>query len=155
MPRGGARAKSGNKPYVPTGHDRAQVRAMTAFGTSPADIAMVLGINLCTLHRKFRRELATASVEANAKVGKSLYQMAIGDEKSPPNVSAAIFWAKTRMGWRETSRVEVTGNDGGPIKLIDVAKLSDEELERIAAGDLAAVAGDGGAGTPAKGKGEK
>lgn len=29
---------------------------------------------------------------------------------------AAIFWLKTRAGWKETSVHEVSGRDGGPIE---------------------------------------
>jgi hypothetical protein len=33
------------------------------------------------------------------------------------DTTAAIFWAKTQMGWKETSAHEFTGKDGGPIVL--------------------------------------
>lgn len=32
------------------------------------------------------------------------------------NTTAAIFYLKTQAGWKETTRQELTGADGGPIK---------------------------------------
>jgi hypothetical protein len=28
-----------------------------------------------------------------------------------------IFWLKTRAGWKETNVTELTGGDGGPLKV--------------------------------------
>jgi hypothetical protein len=53
-------------------------------------------------------------------------------------VTAAIFWAKTRMGWKETAVTEVMGKDGGPIETREVViipenlkDLSDDQLARL------------------------
>jgi hypothetical protein len=31
------------------------------------------------------------------------------------DTAAAIFWAKTQMGWKETTRQELTDGEGGQI----------------------------------------
>ena len=74
-----------------------------------------------TLRRHFRSELESGYVKANAKVAQSLYQQATGGgdwTKAVP--SCAIWWSKTRMGWKETSVNEHTGKDGGPIETMMV-----------------------------------
>jgi hypothetical protein len=44
---------------------------------------------------------STAAWRANAKVAENLFWMATNPTPSRPTVTAAIFWAKTHMGWRE------------------------------------------------------
>jgi hypothetical protein len=84
----------------------AQVEAMAGYGIPEEDIASVLGIELATLKREYPSELANGHVKANAKVAESLYRKAVGEGRE--SVTAAIFWLKTRAGWRETSNHEVT-----------------------------------------------
>ena len=63
------------------------------------------GISIVTLHRHYRKELDHGRHQVNIKVVQSLYKAAVEG-----NVTAQIFWAKTRLGWREKSEVEHTGN---------------------------------------------
>jgi len=44
-------------------------------------------------------------VKANAKVAENLYRKATGDGRE--SIIAAIFWLKTRAGWKETSVQEL------------------------------------------------
>ncbi len=81
--------------------ERRQVEAMAGYGVSEADIARVLGIDPETLRERYRDELDTGHVVANATVAESLFRKATGDHRQ--SVTAAIFWLKTRAGWRETS----------------------------------------------------
>ena len=53
------------------------------------------------------------AIKANANVGKFLYQAASGQALATGAtysdcVRAAMFWAKTRMGWKETNVQEHT-----------------------------------------------
>lgn len=92
-----AKAKRGRPVYVPTDKDRATVKAMVGYGIKQHDVAAVLGIHDDTLRKYYGPELATAMIEANAAVAQSLFWMATKGR----NVAAAIFWAKTRMGWKD------------------------------------------------------
>lgn len=110
--------------HVPTEKDRQYVRSMSAYGVPQADIATVLGITRQTLAVHYREELDRATTEANAKVAQTLFAQAT-DKDNPRSVTAAIFWLKTRAGWRETSVHEITGADGGPVQVDHVQKLRD------------------------------
>lgn len=88
------------------------VESMSGFGSPQVDIACILKIDLKTLRLAFRAELDEGKAKANAKIGQCLFQQAMGG-----NVAAAIFWAKSQMGWREKQTIELTGEDGGPVKL--------------------------------------
>jgi hypothetical protein len=103
------------KPHTPDEKSRKQVEALAGFGIPQADIALLLGIDPKTLRKHYAGELATGSIKANTKVAESLYQKALGNGAGA--VTAAIFWAKTRMGWKETFAHEHTGKDGRPIEL--------------------------------------
>ena len=95
--------------FKPTDQDRRLVEKMGAVGVPHESIALVIrdGIDDKTLRKHFRRELDTAKVKANAKIGGKLFSMAMAG-----NVPALIFWAKTRMGWKETTVLE--GNEKAP-----------------------------------------
>lgn len=101
-----------------TAEERAQVRELAGLGLPDKQIARVIraaggGIGEAVLQHNFRDELDCGRIETNAKVAKSLFNMAM-DGKTP---AAAIFWMKARCGWREKHDIEVTGKDGGPIQV--------------------------------------
>lgn len=60
-----------------------------------------------TLRKAFRKELDEGGASANAMVAQSLFRKATGN--SPQAVTAAIFWLKTRAGWKEPQAAEVPG----------------------------------------------
>lgn len=97
-----AKRKPGRPEYAPTDRDRAQVKALAAMGATMFEVALVMGLSEPTLRKYFHLELATGSVEANAKVAQSLFKQATSQDK--PNVTAAIFWLKARAGWRDGNR---------------------------------------------------
>lgn len=118
--------------HQPTDKDRATVESMSSFGIPQPEIAKVIGIDPKTLRKHYRHELDIATAKANAMVAQSLYKKAIGDHQQ--SVTAAIFWLKTRAGWKDPHRVEVTGEDGGPLRTeatIDVTRLSTATLEEL------------------------
>tara|TARA_Y100000361_G_C10950556_1_gene233534 strand:+ start:72 stop:425 length:354 start_codon:yes stop_codon:yes gene_type:complete len=100
--------KKVTKPtFKPTDEERKYVEQMSAVGIPQSNIAMILrdGIDDKTLRKHFRKELDTAATKANAKIGGTLFNKAVNGD-----TSAAIFWAKTRMGWKETNVTEHQGN---------------------------------------------
>lgn len=104
-----------NPPHKPTYKTRTEVSALYSFGITQEEIAKYIGIDPKTLRLHYRDELDSAHVKANAKVGQFLFQNASGatlkDGATYSDcVRAAMFWAKTRMGWRETQNIDHTTN---------------------------------------------
>jgi len=83
-------------PHVPTEITRAEVVALTSFGNTQEEIAAYLKICVDTLVKYYRYELDTAVVRANAQVARKLYNKAVNQD----DLSAQIFWLKTRGRWR-------------------------------------------------------
>jgi len=102
----------GRPPHQPTDQARLQAKTLAAVGVRHEDIAAKLGISADTLTKYYRQELDDGRVDANAQVAKSLYEQA-----KAGNTTAMIFWLKTRAGWKETNVTELTGQDGGAIKV--------------------------------------
>ena len=100
----------GRPPHQPTEQSRIQVKTLAAVGIRHEDIASKLGISADTLTKYYRQELDEGRIDANAQIGKSLY-----DQAKSGNTTAMIFWLKTRAGWKETNVTELTNSDGSPI----------------------------------------
>ena len=110
------------KPHESTDQNRKVARALSAYGIPQDDIARRLGISKPTLAKYYQSDLDDGAMEANAKVGEFLFQAASGaaikaGASHADCIRAAMFWGKTRMGWRETDRIEHTGKDGGPMQV--------------------------------------
>lgn len=109
------KSKGGRPTHRPEDAKRSQVETMAGLGITEEDIARVIGICPKTLRRHYRAELDSAHIKANAAVAQSLYKKALSDGSQ--SVTAAIFWLKTRARWKETTVSEVTGADGGALKM--------------------------------------
>jgi hypothetical protein len=108
--------------HQPDPASRRQVEAMAACGVPETDIARVVDIDPKTLRKHYRDELDTGHIKATAKVAESLYRKATGE--GPQSVTAAIFWMKTRGGWRETPQAHQVGH-------FDLSRVTDDELEQM------------------------
>jgi hypothetical protein len=103
--------------HKPTPETRAQVEALRSYGIPVKEVAAYIGIDDKTLYKHYKKELENSAIKANANVGKFLFQAATGQAlekgaKYSDCITAAIFWAKTRMGWKETNVQEHTGANG-------------------------------------------
>ena len=99
----------GRPRFHPTDEQRRQVEAMVGFGIREGDIVRLIvnpetdrPIDEKTLRLHFRTEIDRGQVKANTAIAQSIYRAATGG-----NMTAAIFWAKTRMGWKETNVTEI------------------------------------------------
>jgi hypothetical protein len=121
------------KPHEPTDKDRKQVSLMAGIGLTHDQIAKIIGISDETLRKYYDKELEVSAAMMNAQVAQNLYSIATS--KGAGAVASAIFWMKTRGGWREVERKEITGKDGAPIAIntnkLDVSQLDDEQLEAL------------------------
>ena len=87
---------------------------MAGYGVPEADIACVLDLDPKTLRKHYRSELDKGHIKATTKVAENLYRKATGEGREA--VTAAIFWLKTRAGWKETSVSEVRHDVADPIR---------------------------------------
>lgn len=132
----------GRLPYKPTDEQRRTVETMIAAAIREDKIAACLGIDGKTLRKHFRDQIEKGVTKANTNVAARLYQIATTGEGRHA-VTAAIFWLKCRAGWKETSALEVSGPNAGPITIDPVQALEDQlsgiaERERSAADSPAA-----------------
>lgn len=107
-------AKRGRPRLEPSEEMRISVETMSAYGVSAEDIARAFRISVDTLQRHFREELDNAAVKANTKVAGFLFENA-----KAGNVTAQIFWLKTRARWKEVPTVhELSGLNGSPLAIV-------------------------------------
>ena len=118
----------GRRAHQPDPSQRKQVEALAAYGIPEANIAKVIGIDPKTLRKCYREELDLGETKANAQVAGFLFSNARNG-----NVTAQIFWLKTRARWRE---VPTELRHSGAVGTFDANELSDAELERISRAGL-------------------
>jgi transposase len=107
--------KIGRPAYVPVDSDKAKIRLMVVAGLTAKQISEVIGIGKTTLYEHYKRELQTAAREANSAVVGNLYALT---KKHP---AAAIFWCKTRLGWKE-KELETASAESTTINIYPEAK---------------------------------
>ena len=93
---------------------------MAAYGIPETDISRVVGIDPKTLRKHYRDELDLGETKANAQVAGYLFNAA-----KSGNVTAQIFWLKTRARWRETP-LEL--RHSGTVGRKQLSEISDEDL---------------------------
>lgn len=112
------RASKGRPAHKPTDEKKSLVRTLAAVGITHEDIARKLDISADTLVKYYFQELTDGRIDANAQVGKGLFEQAKNG-----NTAAAIFWLKTRANWKETNVTELVGSDGNPIQMTTSIKV--------------------------------
>ena len=108
----------GRRAHLPDERGRRQVEALAAYGVPERDIGRVLGIDPKTLRKHYRDELDLGATKA--KVAEFLFRKATTEGHQC--VTAAIFWMKTRGGWRETPQAH-------EIAIEPASEMTDAELE--------------------------
>src|SRR3954466_4553831 len=113
----------GRRAHKPDPAQRRQVEAMSAYGIPENDISRVLNLDPKTLRKHYRDELDMGSTKANAQVAGFLFNAARNG-----NVTAQIFWLKTRARWKEApSEHQHTGALG----TFDMTQVTDAVLEKM------------------------
>lgn len=95
----------GQPPFEPTEAQRQEVRTLAKV-ISQKMIADMFGIHPKTLRLHFKAELAEGKREAAMRVGSMILTKALAG-----NLTAAIFYAKTQLGWHE--RLEIDDDPEG------------------------------------------
>ena len=84
------------KPFVVNHAIREKVRHLAGLGVPQDDIARLVKCSPKTLRKRCRDDLDSGAAEANAIVSGCLLAAAKGG-----NITAQIFWLKSRARWRE------------------------------------------------------
>jgi hypothetical protein len=145
-------------------HDPVTIASVLGrLGGTDVQLCEALGIDRKSLHvwkqanPELIHTLKSAKEKADAEVEKSLFQRALGYthpeihisnykgeitktkvvKHYPPSEVACIFWLKNRRPdlWRDVSRHEVTGKDGGPVQ-VEQMNSAQLEAELIARGEV-------------------
>jgi hypothetical protein len=142
----GEAQNKGGRPSKYRPEYAAQAEKLCALGATNSELADFFEVSVRTIdnwlaeHEEFLRAVKNAKDVADDRVERSLYQRAVGyqtdavkifmpagaaepvyaeyRENVQPDVTAAIFWLKNRRkdAWRDVSRQEQTGPNGGPIE---------------------------------------
>ena len=112
--------------FMPTAEQRRLVLNMSGIGCTEAEILQCVPWGLAdgalidgkTLRKHFRAELDRGHALDGMRVRRSLHDLITAG-----NVAATIFYCKVRLGMKETSVVETTGKDGGPLPAMPTALL--------------------------------
>ena len=143
----GVAGRSGRKTFAPTPEQRGQVKILVGLGIPQEQICLLV-INPQTgkpldpksLRKHFKREIAISTTELHARVSNFIVSSIFG--MTPPagtvaidnqhvRGALAIFFAKTRMGWKETvNRHEEQVK--APIDRAAVIKRISDRIERLA-----------------------
>ncbi|MDR1921112.1 MAG: hypothetical protein LBS31_05125 [Candidatus Adiutrix sp.] len=94
----------------------AEAEAMSRFGVAAELIAARARLTLPELRRLYQADLDRGQAEAALAIGQALFEKAVGGD-----LAALVFWAKTRLGWKESQRTEAPER---PAKLL-VYRLPD------------------------------
>lgn len=129
----------------------AQASKLCGLGATDAQMADFFEVSISTValwkvrHKEFSDAINIPKDVADSRVEQSLYRRAMGYEHDetdirvvngkivetpirkyyPPDSTAMIFWLKNRSPekWRETKAVELTGADGGPLKIEGIKRI--------------------------------
>lgn len=114
------------KAHKVTSETKAEVAALVSFGVIHEEIARYMRISQDTLVRKYKHELDTAATMANATVANRLFAKATRDN----DLTAMIFWLKTRARWREKDRHEADHVVTIAEKLIDKLAKTEKKTDK-------------------------
>lgn len=104
--------KRGRPPHVKTEEIAERVEHLCAYGMDHTMIARMFGISHDTLTKYYRDELDVGKSKVVEQVANSLKRNAMSGD-----VQAQKFFLSSRAGWSEKQTHEVSGKDGGPLRV--------------------------------------
>jgi hypothetical protein len=152
----------------PTAYDPKFVpiaRKMCAMGATDYDLAQAFDVttvtiwNWSTRYPEFFNAIKVEKGEFDERVIRSLAQRAVGytfravkitsyngeitkteyDEHVPPDPQAARLWLTNRRKEEWRDRQELSGPNGGPLQILDMSRVSEEQLRDLAAAGLSGI----------------
>lgn len=108
--------------HEPTEEKRTIVARASGLGLPLKQICVLVDIaenDVDTLKRYYKKEILTGKAYANLRVAGSLF------ERTKKDTTAAIWWTKSQMGWRETAPIEDQKSMKG-LKVNVIEKATDD-----------------------------
>jgi hypothetical protein len=101
----------GQPPFEPTPGQRQTVQVMRANGDALPIIARAIGVDVKTLRKRLKVELANGHAQVRAAIGGSVVRAALAG-----NMHAAKYWLSTHGGpeWRIIEGRQIGGLEGAP-----------------------------------------
>ena len=110
------------RPPKPYKEDQAKiVKSMSMYGVPQEQIASVVGMSVETMNKLYRQQILEGMAAANGQIGQRLFQKAMEGD-----TSCLIFWAKTRMNFKE-NQAEMDPRKFNPIQIFIKDDLPDDE----------------------------
>lgn len=122
----------GRKPLELSPDQKREVETLAAV-LSAEQIADYFGVGRTTFFAMMNRdaEIAERYKKGKARAVGAIAQSLISKARSG-HVTAMIFYLKTQAGWRETSHIEHSGPDQGPLVVEDARERLRQMLDRTA-----------------------
>jgi hypothetical protein len=122
-------------PHAPDERLRNLVKWLRIGGNTQERISEAMSLDPKTLRKHYRAELDESKRDIDALMTNSIVMMGLGGEKrdwTKANITAAIFYAKTQMGWKEPPQAIAHSGVVGSYDAEKLKDLSDEELSDLA-----------------------
>lgn len=107
------KADKGSPGFRPGLEQSRNVSVMSALGLESKEIALVLNVEEAVLKAYYDKELRVSHKISNIMVARKALDMAMSGRF--PDMTK--FWLKSQAKWKETSGLEITGKDGGPVEI--------------------------------------
>lgn len=107
----------GRPPVEITDNQLRQAEVLAGLGLTQKQIAYIIGVPERTWTRKKREKRVLAAAEKGKATAQFKLSNKLFEEAMKGNIAALIWIEKTRFGWSEKVRQEVSGAGGGPVIL--------------------------------------
>lgn len=110
-------------PHVPTSKTRRIVERMAACGLDDKEIAYCTGVPIHEIRATYKEEIENGLAVTTARMGAALIRSGLNGD-----VNAQRFFLQSRARWVVPTKVEHTGEGGGPVQVEVKRKLVDSIL---------------------------
>lgn len=142
----------GRPAHEPTPELRRRIERLIGYGMTRRQCADIMRLDIKTIMKHYDYELKTGDIQAGVTVADSIFRMAVGSpaqydkdgnlirEEQKPNITAAIWFSKARMGWHEPAKEMKLGGlpDAPAIKQETTVVGGVDDPDRYDPADLAA-----------------
>ena len=112
--------------------DLEKVEQLASRGLTKAQVASAVGISESQWYARESQEPDISEAYKRGKTkGVGTIANSLFEAARSGNITAQIFFLKCQGGWREAQRVEISGPDGGSVK-VEVEDARQQLLDRLA-----------------------